>query len=268
MIYTSHSLSRIAITTALAAASSGLIAQNFDTVRLQAAAAGQDGGYIGAAVIAGTQYRGSDERRTLVLPTAEYQWANGWFVGTGNGLGFNFSSDPSLQYGARLTLDLGRDESRSTALNGMGDLAAKAEFGGFFNLALTPGVMLNSSVRTGSGDDSNGTLLDLGIAYSTTLGQQWRVSAGAELTWANDAYMQSCFGVSTEQSNTSGYAVYTPGAALRDARLRMTLSYQFDPRVRMTAALTWSALSDEAKRSPLVRSADTTSAVFALTYAF
>lgn len=260
--------SRFAIAAALVAASSTSIAQTYDAVRLQAAAPGKDGGYVGAGVIGGTQYQGSDERRTTYLPTLEYQWANGWFAGAGNGVGYNFSKDPALQYGARLTLDIGREESRSSALKGMGDIAAKAEVGGFFNYAFAPGVMLTSSLRTGSGKDNNGTLLDLGLGYSTKLNDQWRFSTGAGLTWANDAYMQSYFGVSSAQSTATGYSAYSPGTGLRDTRVRVALSYQLDPRISITTSVTSSTLSDEAKRSPLVRKADTVTGVLAVAYSF
>lgn len=263
-----NNFSRLAIAAALVTAGSASMAQTYEAVRLQAAAAGKDGGYVGAGVVGGMQYQGSDERRTAYLPTVEYQWANGWFAGAGNGIGYNFSKDPALQYGARLTLDIGREESRSSALKGMSDIDAKAEVGGFFNYAFAPGVMLTSSLRTGSGKDNNGTLLDLGLGYSTKLNDQWRFSTGAGLTWANDAYMQSYFGVTAAQSKTSGYGVYTPGSALRDARVRVALSYQFDPRISVTTSVTSSTLSDEAKRSPLVRKADTVTGVLAVAYAF
>lgn len=258
----------IAVAAALSAASGMSLAQSYDAVRLQAAAPGKDGGYIGAGVIGSAQYQGSDERRIAYLPTVEYQWANGWFVGAGNGVGYNFSKVPAMQYGARLTVDIGREESRSSALKGMGDIDAKAEVGGFFNYAFLPGVMLTSSLRTGSGKDNNGTLLDLGLGYSTKLTDQWRFSSSAGLTWANDAYMQSYFGVSPAQSKTSGYAVYTPGAALRDVRVRVALSYQFDPRISVTTSVTSTTLSDEAKRSPLVRQNNAITGVMALAYAF
>ncbi len=91
------------------------------------------------------------ERRTLALPLLDHPWANGWFAGTTNGIGYNFSGSQRLQYRLRLTADLGRKESRSSALRGMGDVDAKAEFGGFFNLAWTPEFSLTSSVRYGFG---------------------------------------------------------------------------------------------------------------------
>jgi outer membrane scaffolding protein for murein synthesis (MipA/OmpV family) len=263
-----NNFSRLAFAVALALAVSASMAQTYDAVRLQAAAPGKDGGYAGAGVIGGTQYQGSDERRTAYLPTVEYQWANGWFAGAGNGVGYNFSKDPAVQYGARLTVDIGREESRSLALKGMGDIEAKAEVGGFLNYTFMPGVMLTSSLRTGSGKDNNGTLFDLGLGYSTKINDQWRFSTGAGLTWANDAYMQSYFGVTSAQSIASGYTVYSPGAAVRDARVRVALVYQLAPRISVTTSIASTTLSDEAKRSPIVRQSTSVIGAIALAYAF
>jgi outer membrane scaffolding protein for murein synthesis (MipA/OmpV family) len=259
---------RLTLAIGLSIASCAAAAQTFDAVRLNAAPPGKDGGYAGAAVIGGTQYLGSDERRNFAVPVVEYQWANGWFAGTTNGVGYNFSKNPRMQYGARLTFDLGREESRSTALSGMGDIKAAGEVGGFFNYGFAPNWLLTSSVRTGSAIDKKGTLLDLGLGYSTKLSDRWRLSTSAGLTWANDEYMQSYFGVTPAQSQSSGYSVYSPGAALRDGRVSLALSYQASPRISVTAAVSSSTLSDEAKRSRFVKQSATVSGVVALTYAF
>jgi outer membrane scaffolding protein for murein synthesis (MipA/OmpV family) len=269
MSLTTSKLSRLAIAAALTATGSASMAQIYGAEAYRIVAApGKDGGYAGVGVIGGMQYQGSDEHRTAILPTVEYQWATGWFAGVVNGVGYNFSKNPALQYGGRLTLDIGREEIRSSRLKGMGNIDTKAEVGGFFNYAFMPGVMLTSSLRTGSGNENNGTLLDVGLGYSTKLNDQWGFSTGAGLTWANDAYMQSYFGVSVAQAKTSGYRVYTPGSALRDARVRVELSYQFDPKVSITLSVASATLSDQAKLSPLVRKTDTVTGLLALVYAF
>src|SRR5450631_1532480 len=131
----------------LAAASHWAQAQAFDAVRLFGTPTGDGEGSVGAAVIAGHQYMGSDERRTIVLPVLDYRWKNGWFAGTTNGVGYLFDSAPNVQYGVRLTVDLGRGEGRSTVLAGMGDISARPEIGAFFNYLPTREVFLTSSLR-------------------------------------------------------------------------------------------------------------------------
>jgi MipA family protein len=263
-----HIATSIALALGSTLATPSACAQTFDAVRLYAAPPGKNGGTIGAVVLAGTQYQGSDERRTLVLPVLDYQWANGWFAGVTNGVGFNFSDSPQTQYGLRLTADLGRNEDRSSALRGLGDVDAKAEGGAFFNYALPQGVSLSSSLRYGSGQDGKGLLLDLGAGYSTTIGSQWRIGAGAALTAANGEYLQSYFGVTTAQAVRSGYAVYTPKAGIRDVRANVSLTYALDPRTRIMVAVSVSSLHGDAKESPLTKQRTAGSGLVAVSYAY
>lgn len=240
-------------------------AQAFDTVRL---APGQEGGRAGLALIAGTAYRGSDERRTLVLPGIDYQWRNGWFAGVSNGVGYNAAQQPDLQYGLRMTLDLGRDESRSPVLRGMGSIDPQPELGAFFNRLLGPRLALTSSLRHGAGTQRQGWVLDLGTSYGVPLGAQTRLNLGLGLHWVNAAYMQDYFGVTPAQAAASGYAVASPGAGWRNANLNLGLSHRLDARTLLVAGLTRSALQGAARDSVLTRESLSTSGVLALSYAF
>lgn len=242
------------------------MAQASESVRLVNAPPGKDGGNIGLVLIAGTEYQGSDERRTMVVPNLEYQWANGWFAGVRNGVGYNFSSDPSLQYGARVMVDFGRKESRSIALRGMGDIQTKANLGVFLNYSLSPEFMFTSGIRTGG--NSSGSVLDLGFSYSTKLNEQMRLTAGAGVTWGNAEYMQTNFGVNSVQALRSGYRQYSPGAGVSDARLQLALSYKIAPQVTAIASVSSSMLSNEAKASPIVRKTNSVTGLLGVAYAF
>lgn len=243
-------------------------AQAFDAVRLYGAAPGQDGGTVGAALIATTEYRGSDQRRTLLVPVLDYQWANGWFAGVTNGVGYNFSNSPQWQYGLRLVLDMGRSESRSRALRGLGDIDAKAEASAFANYATAGGLFYSSSVRYGSGNEGKGLVVDLGAGHGQQIAPQWRLGLGLGLTLANAEHMQAYFGVTPAQSLNSGYRAYTAGSGVRDVRANVALTHLFNRRLSATLALSASSLQGDARRSPLTRQDATVSGVLAVAYAF
>jgi MipA family protein len=243
-------------------------AQSFDAVRLQRTAPDQDLGVIGLVVLSNPAYAGSDERRTRGLPLFDYQWANGWFAGVSNGVGLNLSSDPQLQYGLRVTADLGRKERRADALRGMGDIDAKAEAGAFFNLMLSGGWQTTTSLRYGSGNDGRGLVADVGLGFGTALGPQWRLGLGAAVSLVNADYMKSYFGVDALQAPRSGYAVYTPRSGLRDVRASGSLTYALDPRSAVTAAAAVIQMQGDAADSPLTRKRTAASAVLVYTYAF
>lgn len=263
---------RIAIlltTTALGAGLSfGARAQAFDAVRLYGAAADRDGGTVGLAVVAGHQYMGSDERRTRAYPAIDYRWANGWFAGTTNGMGYNFSRQPGVQYGVRLTADFGRDESRSEVLRGLGDVDVRPELGAFYNLQPTANTFLTSSLRYGAGQGRNGLLLDLGAGLTAQVAPAWRMGTGVAATWANAAYTQTYFGVDAAQAVRSGRSAYTTSAGMRDVRVSVSATYAITPRASATAALSYSRLQGDAASSPIVRDRAAVNGVLAVAYAF
>lgn len=243
-------------------------AQAFDAARIYGAAPERDGGLVGLVAIAGHEYQGSKKSRAMLLPSLDYQWSNGFFAGTSNGIGINFSKHPQMSYGLRLTADFGRDEDRSPALKGMGDIDFRPELGGFFNYNVSKSLVLTSSLRYGSGNDRKGLQVDLGAAYLMVLAPQWRLGLGGAMTVANADYLQSHFGVSKAQAASSGYSIYTPSAGVRDVRANASLSYSINKRTGITAALSASALQGDAKNSPLTQQKSSLNGVMALTYLF
>lgn len=243
-------------------------AQGFDAVRLQGEPSGDGEGRAGIALIAGSKYLGSDERRYLLLPTVDYRWKNGWFAGVGNGIGYRFASSPQFQYGLRLAADLGRKEHRSEVLRGLGDISARPEAGAFFNMQLSRDLSFSSSLRYGSGNDRKGLVLDVGAHYGLQLAPQWRLGAGVTTTYVNREYMQGYFGITPEQSARSGYAVSQVGAGVRDVRVGASLTHFINRDWALTGALSATALQGDAKRSVIVRESTPVSAVLALGFRF
>jgi MipA family protein len=267
MITINNRLKSLTLSAAIALAAPSAFAQGFGTVSL-ATSPNSDSGTAGTAVISTYQYQGSDERRTLVLPVLNYQWANGWFAGISNGIGYNFSQSEQLQYGLRLTADGGRKTKRSIALRGMSDINAAAEGGAFLNYSPIQGLILNSSVRYGAGSDHKGVVVDLGADYTTAIAENWYFNAGTAITFTNANYMQSFFGVTGAQSTTSGYATRTADAGARDVRAKVALTYSINPKTSITGAVSVSSLLNDAKNSALTRKQTSGSGVVAVNYMF
>ncbi len=136
-------------------------AQPADEGNLTAPDHTREGGRISLSVSSKVDYSDSDASRASVKPELEYQWANGWFVGTNRGVGYNFSKDPSLQYGLGLGYDLGRKESTTGALAGMGRIDSKVKIGAFMAYAPNRHWRLSSVLRYGSGDTGQGLSANL-----------------------------------------------------------------------------------------------------------
>ncbi|MCU6433765.1 MipA/OmpV family protein [Undibacterium sp. Jales W-56] len=207
---------------------------------------------LGAAAYSAARYTGSDERRLAAYPLLDAQWRNGAFASTISGFGYNFSKDPNLQYGLRMTVEAARDESRSDRLHGLGDVGAAIEPGAFLNYIVNQNYSLTSSVRYGSGVDHNGLQLSLGGRATTSLNTQHRLSASFGANWANAAFAQSYFGVNAAQSAASGYTQYTPSAGLTDVKVGATWNWSIDSNWSLTTGASVKYLTGDASRSPFV----------------
>lgn len=268
MFKTPHAIKLALLPACLLLTAPAAFGQAFDAVRLFSGIDTNDRGEFGLALVSAPEYAGSDERRLMLFPALDYQWKNGFFAGTTNGLGYQFSSRPDIKYGLRITADFGRKESRSDALKGMGDIDPSAQIGGFFNYSVSREIFLTSSLRYGDGNDADGMEVNVGMGYANVLAPQWVLVTGATLSMVNANHMQSRFGVTPEQAASSGYAVYQPGSGLRDVRLNAALNHQYDSQTTFTMVLSGVALTGDAKDSPLTRRSSWVTGVLAVTRSF
>lgn len=115
-----------------------------------------------------------------------------------------------------LRWDSGRDEDSSAQLEGLGDvrgtLRARLSLGYRFDDGWRAGAAFTQDAL-GRGGGWQGELnagRDIRLTPSTGLGASVAVGFGGS------RWQQNHFGITPEQSRRSGYAVYTPGAGLRD----------------------------------------------------
>lgn len=181
---------------------------------------------LGGGAIVGARFRylGSDETQALPLPYIDARWRDRVFVSAIDGAGVNLIATDALRAGAALYPDLGRKESDGPLLRGMGDVGSTAEARAFVRYNGLP-VTLDATIhhRLGAGQ---GGLAELGTSYGWLVSSRLGLLVGASLTWMDDAYAKTFFGVSSVQAARSGLSVSQPGAGLRD--VAGTLGYQVD----------------------------------------
>lgn len=206
---------------------------------------------LGGVGLVRPRYLGDDAYRTRVLPSFSAYSSQGWFASVSNGIGWNFGNGKTVDYGARLTFDLGRDESDSPNLRGMGDVKVRPEIGGFFNYDLTRSLTLKTSARYGSGNDNDGLVIDTALNFGFAIVEGTFGVVGLSATYANASYMRSYFGVSPTQSLASGYSVYTPDASLRNTALNFSLFSSFTKEWSGFATVGLARLQGDARQSPI-----------------
>lgn len=226
-----------------------------------------DGGQIGLAAISTYEYKGSDQSSNIVAPMLEYEWSNGWFAGI-RGVGHKWTFGEQLEAGVKVAYEPGREENRSAALKGLGDVDSSGQFGVFVQYALGGGFATKSNLLMDLGMSNKGLMWDLGLQFGSPIGRDWRFGAEVTATYANKDYMQSFFGVTAKQSQASGYSTYEPSAGLRDLAASVALTYIVTPTVSFKGVISNSSLKGDARNAPMVRSTSATSSLVALTYAF
>lgn len=225
------------------------------------------GGTLGLGVLSGPRYAGADSNRTRAVPLVQLRWGDGWFAGI-EGIGYRFGDAKPWTASLSVGMDRGRKENADPALRGMGDIDARATLGGSASVRFLPFLTASAGLRYGSGEERDGLVADLGLRTMVPLGPKARVMLGVGGRWVNEASMKSSFGVNAAQSLGSGYALYQPGAGWRDWGPSVTGMFELSKDWQLVLRVDQRNLLGDAKKSPLVREASSTSAMALIGWRF
>lgn len=210
------------------------------------------------------RYEGASKNRLRFAPLLEISDGH-FFAGTSRGIGYNFSDDNTLQYGARITLAPHRRQNADARLNGMGDIGYAAEAGGFLNARFSPWYVTSSIASS-----SHGAHVELGGGYEMQLSAADKVRAGLEADWANGKYMQTYFGINAVQAAASGgvLTAYNASSGVKDYALKLNWMHSYSKEWFSNAGVTYKQLAGSAKNSPLTLRNSMSTASFVVGYNF
>jgi outer membrane scaffolding protein for murein synthesis (MipA/OmpV family) len=212
------------------------------------------------------RYEGAANDRLRFMPLLDASYNNGkFFISPLRGVGYNFSDEKDLQYGVRLSIGRGRNESEDPHLYGMGNIRYAPEAGLFLNERF--GLYYISS---GISSGANGTHAELGTGIGFPLGTADRLRIGVNLTWGDSKYSQTYFGVTIDQSAASGnvLAAYNASAGITDYALTSNWVHNYDKQWFSSAGLSFKELIGSAQESPLTQRSLMPSANFLAGYRF
>jgi outer membrane scaffolding protein for murein synthesis (MipA/OmpV family) len=144
------------------------------------------------------------------------------------------------------------------------------EVGGSAELFLAENFRLRAEARKGLGGHDGW----IGMGSADLIfrdGDQWLFSIGPRVTWSNNQYHDSWFGVAPADAGPSGLAAYNPGGGIQAYGAAASFLTQFTPRWGITTYAKYDRLTGDAAGSPIVRqlgSRDQLSGGVALTYTF
>jgi MipA family protein len=221
-------------------------------------------GAVGLILKRGPAFLGSSDQSTGATPAGFVRWGRFTASGAGGfttkraedvarGLGAELVRRDDLRLTLALRYDQGRQQDDSADLAGMGDVPAtlRAQLSARWQFA--PGWRLGASINLDALNRGGGFTADTSLAREWRLGPGQTGTLSASVGGAGSRYMQTWLGVTPEQSARSGYAVYSPGAGLRDAQLSAVWRTEISKEWAGFAGYTYNRLLGAALDSPLSR---------------
>ena len=213
---------------------------------------------LGAGVMQVPEYPGSDENRTQALPLVSVRYKRfflGGAPGSGSpgGLGAYLFENDKWSLGAVVAPE-GRDprkESDDERLRGLGDIDASIR-GGLFTSYRIGWLRLGASVLTDVGDKQGGTIANLDAEFTYRPFPKLILSGGPGVSWTDDEYMQTYFGITGEQAARSAFSQYTPASGVSTVRLSFGAQYLLGSNWFLGARVTAAQLQGDAADSPIV----------------
>lgn len=195
-------------------------------------------------------YEGSDDFRFLNVPLMEINFRNK-LVLQGTKIRYNLLTHELFRAGPLINYKFGREEKRNSALTGMGDEKDALEAGMFFD-GRYKGFIYSGDIRHGMGSG-------LGISGRFIFGhgiyqdEKFMAVAALQMKWGGDATNRELFGVTAEQSISTGIAAFDPDGGLSSAGLNFYGRYQVGENMRLEGLIGLTRITGKAADSPLVR---------------
>lgn len=227
---------------------------------------------VGLGVAYVPAYAGSDESRVLPVPFVERTYANGFFIGTRRGLGYQ-TNVGAVNLSGALTYGGARDERKRTfaagsdALRGMGDIdgGLKAVLTASYQLGKV-GLSLGTTQAVGKRE--NGSTYMLGASVPLYSGTNDQVGLGGSAVYGDNKHMRTYFGVTGAQSARSGYSAYQPKAGFEAIGAAVNWDHVIDKRWSTHTAVGFTHLLGDAADSPLIKRKTTPMLMTGISYKF
>ncbi len=249
---------------------------------------------IGAAVaFTPEEYEGSDDHEWQALPLINASWQpqekiyktehgermllgiqhvsfgkNGLDIGIAKFITRKMVWDISTGLGYHFERDAGNHRN----LQGMGDIDGyvTGKLTAKMHLRTLEDLEFTFTLEQDLQGETDGLTVNADVGYNISLSRQWKLSPSVAVTWADDDYMQSYFGVSNTQSPTSGYAPYTAQYGIKDVSLGLSTLYFIDKQWSLFGSAEYKKLLSDAAHSPLVKagSEHQWSAISGISYRF
>jgi outer membrane scaffolding protein for murein synthesis (MipA/OmpV family) len=221
---------------------------------------------LGAAVIYGPKFEGSDEFEALPVPFVSASFGDHVHVGVG-GLRVDMYESNGFKFSVKGGAEFGRDEGDSDQLRGLGDVDTGAVIGGLAGYEVGPFEFTAAVDKTIGGSDG---LIGTFGAKASHMYDQFLLSAGASVTWADDNHMDSYFSVNAAQSARTGgrLDVFDAEAGFKRVDMEVSAMYLLSENWTIMGQVGVGLLLEDAADSPIVQDEVQPSVMLGVGYKF
>jgi outer membrane protein len=229
---------------------------------------------VGAGIRSRPAYDGAAARRSEAIPVLRY-YGKPWFARTTQGMleaGARTSPHGGFIAGVQIAYEGGRLRAESSFLDGLGveDISPGASIGAHLEWDAYLGRMpvnVLARVRRQTRDALGGQA-DLRFTAGVYGGGRFNAAAFVQATWADARSVRSYYGVTPQQSATTGLAAFEPSAGLLHTTLGLLWTLDLDRRWMLVGGLELRQLRGDARRSPIVEDATNEYASLGVAYRF
>jgi MipA family protein len=211
---------------------------------------------VGGGLVSAPKFPGADSQRILALPFVAASYGRFFFgadpgAASLGGVGVNLYRDSHWRLATALSAGLSRrKESDDPRLQGLGDVDRTVSAG--VGVTYTQDwFALSTSVLTDVLNRGHGTLARFDARARYRAGERLTFFAGPGVTWADNRYTQTFFGVDANQSAASGLPQFDAHAGLNSVRLSLGAGYRFDRHWGAGVFGSISRLQGDAASSPI-----------------
>lgn len=223
---------------------------------------------VGGGLMIGPEYVGSTDTSVTPLPLIDYRYQDWFFASTRDGIGVQYNINKHTAFGVRGNYDFGREEKSGTRLQGMGDIDGTPTVGAFAEFKAGYWKVKATIDADATGTGHEGYSGDFDLSWGTRFGPGATLTITGGISYMDDSYAQSFFGVTPTQSAASGNAVTTPGFGMKDIHGSVTTTYPLTERVMGIASLGYTNLNGDSQDSPITEEDSYFTTLIGASYSF
>ena len=184
-------------------------------------------------------------------------------------LSVNVLDSRNWRLGPVLNYRLARDDVDDSVVGQMRDIDGTVEagvFGGWTWIGDDdPRHRFSASAEVlhDVGDTHEGYLISASARYFQPVTLPLTLSIGATVTYGSSDYMQTYFGIDSDNAARSGLSQFNADSGLRDVRIPLMAIYSLSPNWHLAGGLIYSRLLSDASDSPIVDDRGSSNQLFA-----